>query len=110
MTSRGVLVKRTSPKLDLLTDDLAKMLDHAEISTSVMADNKWNEMNRTSINSSGTINFNTMSRGNISGPSISVSGVNHVNIDPSPNESNTVSSDKTESSEILTKKLKNMQL
>jgi len=123
ITSRGVLAKYTSPKFDMMTEDLTKMFNHTDFDTSVMASNKTNNIN---INSSAIIKSNTVSRSNISEPTISASGVNDVNIDLLANKSNTVScsnvsgllayydnkvnGDKTELSEIVTKKMKNMQL
>jgi len=135
--SRGVLAKYKSPQLDMITEDLAKMFNPADFNISMIGNNKTNHIN---INSSSTINFNTVRRGNISGPAISASGVNHVKIDPSANKTNivnlsnislpTISTSevnhvnnglsayynnkvncgKTESSDTVTNKMKNMQL
>lgn len=135
ITSSGDLPKYTPPKLNITEEDLAKMSNETNFETSMMNI----KMHYTDICSS-VINFNLMNGVNISGPAISASEVNHVNIHPSPNKSNTesccniscptnavnnmnhsnnglsedynnkMSGGKTESSEIVTKKLENMQL
>lgn len=126
----------TPPKLNITDVDLTKMFKETDFETTMIN----LKMNCININSPATINFNSMSRGNISVPAIPASEVNHVNIHPSPNKSNTesscnisspanaanemnhvnnglsayynnkVSGGETESSEIVTKKLENMQL
>ncbi|CAH1731527.1 uncharacterized protein LOC114127577 [Aphis gossypii] len=136
ITPRGVLAKYKSPQLDMMTEDLSKMFNHADFNISMMANNKINHIN---INSSAN-KTNIVNLGNISLPAISASEVSHMNIDLSANKSNTVSCSniscpakavnemnhvnnglsayynnkvncgKTESSDIVTNKLKNMQL
>jgi len=99
ITSREVLPELKSPKLDKLAKDLTKLINNVDFNMSVMADNK---MNHT--------NINTMSRDNISEPGNAVNQMNQVNDGLSASYNNKVSGSKTESTEIVTKKLKNIQL
>ncbi|KAE9544152.1 hypothetical protein AGLY_001841 [Aphis glycines] len=101
ITSREVLPECKLPKLDILAENLAKMINHADFNISETADN---------VNSSATINCNKMSRGNISEPGNAVNKINQVNDGLSAYDNNKVSGSKTESTEIVTKKLKNIQL